>query len=116
MKSLPLSSAIKNQLSGYYSSLADSEIVLNGTEAKWLDLSPFVSYMLDAFERCLMDALLSKNVLSKSESKLLERMNKVGLHSEITAKKATGVQPPESFKCLKTAPEQFSTSLSKKDI
>ena len=91
MKSLTLSSAINNQLSGYYSSLADSEIVLNGTEAKWLDLSPFVSYMLDAFERCLMDALLSKNVLSKSESKLLERMNKVGLHVEITVKKAAEI-------------------------
>ena len=88
IKSLPLSSAINNQLSGYYSSLADSEIVLNGTEAKWLDLSPFVSYMLDAFERCLMDAALSTNVLSESESKLLERMNKVGLNAEITVKKA----------------------------
>lgn len=91
MKRLPLSSAINNQLSGYYSSLADSEIVLNGTEAKWLDLTPFVSYMLDAFEHCLMDALLSKNVLSESESKLLERMNKVGLHAEITVKKAAGI-------------------------
>lgn len=91
MKSLPLSSAINNQLSGYYSSLADSEIVLNGTEAKWLDLSPFVSYMLDAFERCLMDAALSTNVLSESESKLLERMNKVGLNAEITVKKAAGI-------------------------
>lgn len=82
MKSLPLSNAINNQLSGYYSSLADSEIVLNGTEARWLDLSPFVSYMLDAFERCLMDAALSTNVLSESEKKLLERMNKVGLNAE----------------------------------
>lgn len=91
MKSLPLSSAINNQLSGYYSSLADSDIVLNGTEAKWLDLTPFVSYMLDAFEHCLMDALLSKNVLSESESKLLDRMNKVGLHAEITVKKASGI-------------------------
>lgn len=91
MKRLPLSNAINNQLSGYYSSLADSEIVLNGTEARWLDLSPFVSYMLDAFERCLMDAALSTNVLSESEKKLLERMNKVGLNAEITVKKAAGI-------------------------
>ena len=71
MKSLPLSSAINKQLSGYYSSLEDSEIVLNGTESKWLDLTPFVSYMLEAFEHCLMDAVLSENVLSEKESKLL---------------------------------------------
>ena len=89
MKSLPLSSAINKQLSGYYSSLEDSEIVLNGTESKWLDLTPFVSYMLDAFERCMMDAALSENVLSEKESKLLERMNKAGIHGEITVKKAS---------------------------
>ena len=91
MKSLPLSSAINKQLSGYYSSLEDSEIVLNGTESKWLDLTPFVSYMLDAFERCMMDAALSENVLSEKESKLLERMNKAGIHGEITVKKAAAI-------------------------
>lgn len=91
MKSLPLSSAINKQLSGYYSSLEDSEIVLNGTESKWLDLTPFVSYMLDAFERCMMDAALSENTLSEKESKLLERMNKAGIHGEITVKKAATI-------------------------
>ena len=91
MKSLPLASAINNQLSGYYSSLSDSEAVLNGIEKGWLDLSPFVSYMMDAFERCLVDAALSRNVLSEAERLLLERMNKVGIHAEITTKKAAGI-------------------------
>lgn len=91
MKNLPLSSAINNQLSGYYSSLADSEMVLNGVNGKWLDLSPFVSYMMEAFERCLIDAALSVNALTATESRLLERMNKAGIHAEITAKKAAGI-------------------------
>ena len=91
MKNLPLANAINNQLSGYYSSLSDSEAVLNGIEKGWLDLSPFVSYMLDAFKRCLVDAALSRNVLSKAERRLLERMNKVGIHAEITTKKAAGI-------------------------
>ena len=91
MKNLPLSSAINNQLSGYYSSLADSESVLNGSEIHWLDLSPFVSYMLDAFERCLIDAALSANSLSDAEKKLLERMNKVGPKAEITTAKASQI-------------------------
>lgn len=30
MKSLPLANAIKNQLNGYYTSLTDSETILNG--------------------------------------------------------------------------------------
>ena len=91
MKSLPLASAINNELSGYYSSLSDSEVVLNGIEAGWLDVSPFVSYMLDAFERCLIDAALSRNTLSEAEKRLLERMNRVGIHAQITAKKAAGI-------------------------
>ncbi len=91
MRNLPLSTAINNQLSGYYSSLLDSEAVLNGQEIKWLDLSPFVSYMLDAFERCLIDAALSENNLTVRESKILERMNKVGVHAEITASKAAKI-------------------------
>ena len=91
MKNLPLSSAINNQLSGYYGSLADSETVLNGIDDRWLDLSPFVSYMLDAFERCLIDAALAANNLTKAEKKLLERMNHAGIHAEITTKKAAGI-------------------------
>ena len=91
MKSLPLASAINEELGGYYSSLSDSEIVLNGIEDGWLDLSPFVSYMLDAFERCLINASLAKNTLSEAERRLLERMNKVGIHAEITTKKAAGI-------------------------
>ena len=91
MKSLPLANAINNQLGDYYSSLSESEAVLNGIEDGWLDLSPFVSYMLDAFERCLIDAALSRNILSEAEKKLLTRMNKAGLHAEITTKKAAQI-------------------------
>ena len=54
-------SAINKQLSGYYSSFSDSEMVLYDHGTSWLDLSPFVSYMLDSFERCLMDAALVQN-------------------------------------------------------
>lgn len=91
MKNLPLSSAINSQLSGYYSSLADTEQILDGAEGKWLDLSPFVSYLLDAFERCIMDAALSGSAPTEAEAKLLERMNKAGPHAEITVKKASDI-------------------------
>lgn len=91
MKNLPLSSAINNQLSGYYGSLSDSEVILSGADGPWLDVSPFVSYMLDAFERCMIDAALSRNTLTDSEAKLLKRMNKAGSNAEITAKKAAKV-------------------------
>lgn len=88
MKTLPLVSAINNRLSGYYRSLSDSEKVLNTTQPRWLDLSPFVSFMLDAFEGCLVDAVLSGDALSSAEGKLLERMNRRGSGAEITVQKA----------------------------
>lgn len=91
MKSLSLSNAINNQLSGYYSSLFDSEAPLTDENGTWLDVSVFVSFMLDAFERCLIDAALSKNTLTENESDLLQRMNRVGVNAEITVKKAMGI-------------------------
>ena len=91
IKGVSLSNAINNQLSGYYSSLSDSEMILLDGSEKWLDLSPFVSYMLDIFERSLMDAALSTNELSEQESRLLERMNKAGPNPEITVKKAAQI-------------------------
>ena len=102
MNSLPLANAINNQLSGYYSSLADSEAVLNGIEDGWLDLTTFVSYMLDAFERCLIDAALSRNILSEAERKLLSRMNKTG----IPMQKLQHKRPQASCSGLRVPPEQ----------
>jgi hypothetical protein len=62
-----------------------------GIDGYWLDLSPFVSYMLEVFEDCLINAALSTNKLTENEVKLLERMNKVGINAEITVKKAMGI-------------------------
>lgn len=91
MKRLPLSSSINSHLNGYYRGLTDSEIKITGQDGYWLDLSPFVSYMLDVFEDCLINAALSKNELTATEAKLLERMNKVGINAGITVKKAMGI-------------------------
>lgn len=106
IKTLSMANAINNQLRGYDNSLTDSETVQTGTvldriadkhsgiagiEKDWLDLSPFVAYMLDVFEHCLTDAALSKNKLTEAEKKLLTRMNKAGLRAEITVKKAAGI-------------------------
>lgn len=91
MKSLPLSNAINNEINGYYRSLEDSEKPILDKTGKWLDHSPFVSYMLDVFEQCMIDAALSKNELSPNEKKLLERMNRVSGTAEITTKKAANI-------------------------
>lgn len=91
IKNLPLSSAINNNLPGYYRSLEDSEEPIRDLSGKWLDISPFVSYMLDMFEQCMIDAALSKNELTQSEAKILERMNRIPGVAEITVKKAAAI-------------------------
>ena len=91
MKSLPLSNAINNAIHGYYRSLEDSEEAIQDTNGKWLDLSPFVSYMLDVFEQCMIDAALSRNELTPNETKLLDRMNLAPGNAEITVKKAAAI-------------------------
>lgn len=86
---LPLSSAINGNLDRYYGTLADSERAYPATASgQWLDLSPFVSYMLDMFEQCLISSALAENSLSEHESTILTRMNKVGRGAELTVKKA----------------------------
>lgn len=91
MKSLPLSSAINNNLPGYYRSLADSEQNINANGYYWLDLSPFISYMLDTFEQCLIDAALSNNKPTPNEQKLLDRMNHVKGIARITTTNASKI-------------------------
>ena len=91
MKSLPLSSAINKNVHGYYRSLEDSELSIKSADGDWLDLSPFVSYMLDTFEQCLIDAALSLNTLTPNEQKILIRMNQVGRAAQITAKNAATI-------------------------
>lgn len=90
MKGLPLAYAIYNHMDRYYSTLAESETVINDGETKWLDLTPFVSYMLEVFEQCLIDAALSRNSLTESERTLLERLNEIN-NQEITVRKATEI-------------------------
>ncbi len=96
MRSLSLATAINRRLQGYYGSLSDGEILQKDPETgkldkPWLDLSPFVAYMLDTFEQCLTDAALSKNILTEKERAILERMNKVGQNAEITYRKAAEI-------------------------
>lgn len=109
MKTLPLSNAINHRLSGYYGSLFDSEQVLSEAGETWLDLSPFVSFMLDAFESCMVDAALSSNRLDEREVKLLERMNHSGPDAEITVKKATGI-----LNCSETTARKVLLDLTQK--
>jgi hypothetical protein len=55
---------------------------------KWLDLAPFIDDMQKIFEDSMINAKLANNVLSESQSRILDRMNRVGPNAEITVQKA----------------------------
>ena len=85
---IPIISVINENLSGYYKSLQDSNVVCTINNKKYLDISPFLEYVLIcfliAFERC-------KFSLSENEKKLVIAMKKRGVGCEITVKNACKV-------------------------
>lgn len=85
---LPLSRTINENLSGYYGNLADAEYRYEKQGQKYLDITPFVSYMLEIFEKCMVTAILEENELDEAQKILLEKMKKRGSGTEITAKNA----------------------------
>ena len=89
VKSIAIATAINRNLSGYYKSIRDSEIVIDKKKKnRWLDISPFVDYMQAIFEESMINAKLANNALSEPQRKILDRMNRVGNKAEMTVKKA----------------------------
>lgn len=92
VKSIAIATAINRNLSGYYKSIRDCEIVIDKKKKNgWLDLSPFVDYMQTIFEESMISAKLANNTLSETQRKILDRMNRAGNNAEITVKKAMGI-------------------------
>lgn len=61
MKFLPISSSIDANRNGYYKAITECEKIVSenkvSKEEKWLDISPFISYMLDVFEQCMINMI-----------------------------------------------------------
>lgn len=85
---LPLSRTINENLSGYYGNLADSEWKYEQNGQIYLDITPFVFYMLEMLEKCIIMAILEENELDEAQKLLLTKMKKRGSGAEITAKNA----------------------------
>lgn len=103
MMYLPLSRTINENLSGYYASIADSEWKYEDQGLVYLDITPFVSYMLDVFEKCIVTSILEENELTSNQRLLLEKMKKRGAGTEITmknARKILGVSESETLNVL----------------
>lgn len=83
IKYLPLSRVINGSLSGYYAMLKESEKVYSNGE-KWIDITPFIDYMLDTIEMCMLTAVREDEKLSGSQKDLLHKMQKRGKGAEIT--------------------------------
>lgn len=107
---ISISKSINEMLPGYYKSLSESEksLMLNGR--KVLDVTPFILYMIDVFERSMSLYIgFCKNNLTDKESLLIRKMKKRGEGSEITVvncMKALKVSESTSRKVLNALVEK----------
>jgi len=88
MMYLPLSKTINENLSGYYGSIKDSEWKYDEQIPDYLDITPFVAYMLEMLEKCIVTSILEENELGSEQKLLLLKMKKRGAGAEITKKNA----------------------------
>lgn len=105
MMYLPLSRTINENLFGYYSSITDSEWRYEERGKPYLDITPFVSYMLEMFEKCAIASILEENELNSNQKLLLTKMKKRGTGAEITiknAQKILNVSEPETEEVLQS--------------
>ncbi|MBE5907034.1 MAG: Fic family protein [Lachnospiraceae bacterium] len=68
IKGVAISSAINDNLHGYYKAIKDSEERIDDVDENeiWLDVSPFVDYMLKVMETAMLNAILSENADGKT--------------------------------------------------
>lgn len=109
---LSVSESINERLSGYYMSLLLSEQSLSLDNVKVLDVTPFIIYMLDVFERSLvMYSIFKESSLTPNESKVISKMKRKGIHSEITVAKCS-----KMLKISESTSRNVLNSLAEKNI
>lgn len=90
IKYLPLSRTINNCLSGYYTSLKESELVQKNGKC-WLDITPFLGYMLNVIEECMLVSMKEDNQLSQNQRLILAKMQKRGKGTEVSVATAAKI-------------------------
>lgn len=83
---MPISRCINDSLNGYYRALKESEEVQVYENEKYLDITPFIVYMLNILEQSINSAKASQHRLSELESRVLIKMKK-SVRSEMSVMK-----------------------------
>lgn len=87
IRTVEISKSINENLSSYYKALRESEDAYGGKQ-KFMDITPFIDYMLDSILRALVDASARSRKINNIQSAILRKMKKHGAGAEITVKKA----------------------------
>lgn len=85
---LPISRSINENLAGYFSSIKECEDKVEIAGNQILDVTPFLVYMLNVSEDCILSSIASEHEL---ENKVTGRMRKNGKGAEISVKKCAGM-------------------------
>lgn len=87
---LPISRAINMNLAGYYRTLRQSEERQENGKS-WIDITPFLDYLLDAMSECMVSSIREERKLSESQRTLLTKMKKRGKGAEMTIASAARI-------------------------
>lgn len=109
---LSVSKSIEESISEYYRSILVSEERLSLDGFNVLDVTPFIVYMLDVFERSLLVYSMFKDtILTTKESVVITKMKRKGIHSEITVAKCSRM-----LKISESSSRNILNSLTEKNV
>jgi Fic family protein len=98
VKKISISESINNNLGAYYNTIKESEKAtkINGHTA--LNMTPHIKYMLEMISQACQKVQTKQFTLNDNEKKLITKMNKKGIGTEITVETATKILKTDDIK------------------
>jgi Fic family protein len=98
VKKISVSESINNNLGAYYNTLKESEKTTRIDGHATLNVTPHIKYMLEMIYQACQKVQTKQFTLNDNEKKLIAKMNKKGIGTEITVETAAKILKTEDTK------------------
>jgi Fic family protein len=98
VKKISVSESINNNLGAYYNTLKESEKTTRIDGHAALNVTPHIKYMLEMIYQACQKVQTKQFTLNDNEKKLIAKMNKKGIGTEITVETAAKILKTEDIK------------------
>lgn len=96
---ISLSKYINQDRHNYYKAISESEKPVKVDSNIFMDITPFIYYLLSTLKEALADAFSLQGKLSKKEIELLLKIQKKGEGTEITVKECSEILELPEIRC-----------------